>query len=417
MPAWATAGSLSCWPRCSRWWRGAGSPMSSRRCRALCSWSASGWSASTTWATSSTASAPTLAFLAAIFVVAEVAERAGLFACAAAWMGARRRTRARLVVAVSTRPSLVTVLMSLDATAVLFTPVVIALVRARRRRAGPSLLATTQLANAASSLLPVSNLTNLLVFSATGLTFGGFAVRMALPTAAASAVVVGTVVRRHASRPRSCRSTRRAARPPRRLRLLRDRSRSRCSPSAFFASSALGVEPAWIAAAGAARARRRRDRAAAGATVGGRARRRRPRSCCSSSASRWWSQAARSITGCTTSRVDVLPAGDGLLALLAMAGLAAVLANLVNNLPATLVLVSVVPAGSTALLLALLVGVNVGPNLTYTGSLATLLWRRVVRREGVEPARRAFFRLAALTTPAALVAATVGLWLSLRVLG
>ena len=60
---------------------------------------------------------------------------------------------------------------------------------------------------------------------------------------------------------------------------------------------------------------------------------------------------------------------------------------------------------------------NVGPNLTYTGSLATLLWRRVVRREGVEPTRRAFFRLAALTTPAALVAATVGLWASLRVLG
>ena len=100
-----------------------------------------------------------------------------------------------------------------------------------------------------------------------------------------------------------------------------------------------------------------------------------------------------------------------------MAGVAAVLANVVNNLPATLVLVSVIPAGSTALLLAMLVGVNVGPNLTYTGSLATLLWRRVVRREGVEPPRRAFFRLAVLTTPAALVAATVALWLTLRVVG
>ena len=84
--------------------------------------------------------------------------------------------------------------MSLDATAVLFTPVVIGVVRARRAESGPSLLVTTQLANAASSFLPVSNLTNLLVFSATGLSFGGFAVRMALPTAAAAAVVVGTVV-------------------------------------------------------------------------------------------------------------------------------------------------------------------------------------------------------------------------------
>ena len=88
----------------------------------------------------------------------------------------------------------VTVLMSLDATAVLFTPVVIGVVRARRADPVPSLLVTTQLANAASSFLPVSNLTNLLVFSATGLSFGGFAVRMALPTAAAAAVVVGTVV-------------------------------------------------------------------------------------------------------------------------------------------------------------------------------------------------------------------------------
>ena len=44
-----------------------------------------------------------------------------------------------------------------------------------------------------------------------------------------------------------------------------------------------------------------------------------------------------------------------------MTGLAAVLANLVNNVPATLVLSSVVPAGSTGQLLAMLLGVNVGP--------------------------------------------------------
>ena len=75
----------------------------------------------------------------------------------------------------------------------------------------------------------------------------------------------------------------------------------------------------------------------------------------------------------------MLPHGDGLLPLLAMTGVAAVLANLVNNLPATLVLTSVIPGGATARLLAMLIGVNVGPNLTYTGSLATLLWRRVVR--------------------------------------
>ena len=114
---------------------------------------------------------------------------------------------------------------------------------------------------------------------------------------------------------------------------------------------------------------------------------------------------------------DLLPTGEGLAALLGMAVVAAVLANLVNNVPATLVLASVIPSGSTALLLAMLLGVNVGPNLTYTGSLATLLWRRVVRAAGVEPSRGAFFRFALVATPLALVLATLSLWLTLQVTG
>ena len=59
--------------------------------------------------------------------------------------------------------------------------------------------------------------------------------------------------------------------------------------------------------------------------------------------------------------------------------IAAVLANLINNLPATLVLLAALGASPAAgAVLAILIGVNVGPNLTYTGSLATLLWRRVL---------------------------------------
>ena len=76
---------------------------------------------------------------------------------------------------------------------------------------------------------------------------------------------------------------------------------------------------------------------------------------------------------------DVLPAGDTLPALLGIAAVAALLSNIVNNLPAVLVLLPLVagPAG----VLAVLIGVNVGPNLTYVGSLANLLWRGVVRRD------------------------------------
>jgi arsenical pump membrane protein len=64
--------------------------------------------------------------------------------------------------------------------------------------------------------------------------------------------------------------------------------------------------------------------------------------------------------------------------------------------------------------LAMLVGVNVGPNLTPAGSLATLLWRRVLQASGVQLANREFLELGLLTVPAGLVLATIGVWLALR---
>ncbi len=81
---------------------------------------------------------PTLAFLAAIFVLAEVARDAGLFDAAGTWMGERGRTEQGLVLAVSAVAVLITVLMGLDATAVLFTPVVVQVVARRRARPRPA---------------------------------------------------------------------------------------------------------------------------------------------------------------------------------------------------------------------------------------------------------------------------------------
>ncbi len=60
---------------------------------------------------------------------------------------------------------------------------------------------------------------------------------------------------------------------------------------------------------------------------------------------------------------------------------------------------------------------NVGPNPTYAGSLATLLWRRVLRHEDEEVELGEFLRLGALTVPAGIVAATVVLWFSHQVHG
>jgi arsenical pump membrane protein len=113
----------------------------------------------------------------------------------------------------------------------------------------------------------------------------------------------------------------------------------------------------------------------------------------------------------------VLPAGSSLLALLAVAALSATLANLINNLPAVLALLPIVSPGGSGPVLAVLIGVNIGPNLTYVGSLATLLWRRVLHDHEVEPGLARFTRLGLLTVPAGLIAATVALWAMLHITG
>ncbi|CAM5684820.1 hypothetical protein SMICM304S_10252 [Streptomyces microflavus] len=84
--------------------------------------------------------------------------------------------------------SLITAVLSLDATVVLLTPVVLATAARVGARPRPYVYACAHLANSASLLLPVSNLTNLLAFTASGLSFTRFAALMALPWLAAIAV-------------------------------------------------------------------------------------------------------------------------------------------------------------------------------------------------------------------------------------
>ena len=110
------------------------------------------------------------------------------------------------------------------------------------------------------------------------------------------------------------------------------------------------------------------------------------------------------------------PHRTDLAALLAAAAIAALLANLLNNLPATLLLVPLV-APSPGLVLAVLLGVNIGPNLTYVGSLATLLWRQILHARDHPPTAWEFLRLGAVTVPACLVAGVAALWAGLRLFG
>ncbi len=113
----------------------------------------------------------------------------------------------------------------------------------------------------------------------------------------------------------------------------------------------------------------------------------------------------------------LLPAGPALPSLLAVAAIAAVLANMINNLPAVLALLPAAAPAGPATVLAVLIGVNIGPNLSYAGSLATLLWRRVLRQHDDEQGLGDFTRLGLLTVPGCLAAATISLWLMLHVIG
>jgi arsenical pump membrane protein len=110
----------------------------------------------------------------------------------------------------------------------------------------------------------------------------------------------------------------------------------------------------------------------------------------------------------------LVPERSDFAGLLLLALLAAVLANLLNNLPATLMLVPLVPHVPGPIL-AVLLGVNIGPNLTYVGSLATLLWRQVLHARDHRPDVGDFLKLGALTVPLCLVAAVGALWLGLQV--
>jgi arsenical pump membrane protein len=91
--------------------------------------------------------------------------------------------------------------------------------------------------------------------------------------------------------------------------------------------------------------------------------------------------------------------------------LLALLCNVMNNLPAGLIAGSAVAAAHVPRVVtnALLVGVDLGPNLSITGSLATILWLTALRREGEEVSFTKFLLRGAIVMPPALLAALASL--------
>ncbi|MFJ8533656.1 arsenic transporter [Streptomyces sp. NPDC093591] len=357
---------------------------------------------------------PVVGFLAAVLVLAHFCDVEGLFRACGAWMARwSAGSPGRLLTAVFALGSAITAVLSLDATVVLLTPVVLATAARAGVRAAPHVYACAHLSNTASLLLPVSNLTNLLAFEASGLSFTRFAALMTLPWLAAIGAEYLVFRRWFADElkaPIHAPDTGNAPELP-----LFALVTVGCTLAGFVVASAVGVEPAWVAFAGAL-------------VLAGRAivrRRASPLTVVRAASPAFLAfvlalgVVVRAVVdhGLADALRQVLPEGSGLAALLGIAALAAVLANLINNLPAVLVLLPLTAPAGPGAVLAVLLGVNIGPNLTYAGSLATLLWRRIAQRHGHEVAVGEFTRLGLLAVPAALVPAVVALWASLQVVG
>lgn len=356
---------------------------------------------------------PVTGFLAAVLVLGRLCDDEGLFRAAGTTMARLSRGDPhRLLGGVFVLAAATTAVLSLDATVVLLTPVVLATARTLSVSPKPHAYATAHLSNSASLLLPVSNLTNLLAFGAAGISFGMFAAVMAAPWLAVVAVeylLLRLLFRRELAQPSPHDEPPPPAGTPVFVLVVLG-----LTLVGFAVTSALDIAPAWAALAGAV-------------VLGVRS----------------LARGHTNVTGIVKA-IDVpflvfvlslgvvvdavmrhglgdfmkthLPLGTSLTALLLIGTVAAVLANVVNNLPAVLVLLPVVSA-SPAAVLAVLIGVNVGPNATYPGSLANLLWRNIIRREGMPAGFVEFSRVGLLTTPLCLVAAILALWAGTRVLG
>ncbi|MFE5962045.1 SLC13 family permease [Streptomyces rubiginosohelvolus] len=357
---------------------------------------------------------PVVGFLAAILVLAQLCADEGLFRAAGDLVARACRGQTRpLLGGVFVVASLITAVLSLDATVVLLTPVVLATAARVGARPRPYVYACAHLANSASLLLPVSNLTNLLAFTASGLSFTRFAALMALPWLAAIAVEYAVFRRAfrddlaagaHAPDPAE-----RTPVPVFTLVVLA------LTLAGFVVTSFEGAEPLWAALAGAlvlaVRALAKRETTPLAVV-----RSANPLFCLFVLA---LGVVVKAVVdnGLGDGIAALLPDGDTLPALLGVAVVAALLANLINNLPAILALLPIVAAAGPGPLLAALIGVNLGPNLTYVGSLATLLWRRILHAHGDAPELGHFTRLGIATVPATLLASTLALWGSLHLIG
>ena len=351
-------------------------------------------------------------FLTGMMLLAELARHEGVFDWIADIAVRHAGNSAdRLFLLIYLTGTVVTALLSNDATAVVLTPAILAAVRRARVEPKPYLLACALIANAASFLLPVSNPSNLVVYDNHLPPLGSWIRIFLLPSAAS--ILATYFCLRFLSRSTLTQQIHSPEKP-----VSLDTAGHLALGGLIFASvvlltaSGLGIGlgiPTCAAAIVSLILVSTKDRAIYKIAA---------------------VEIAWSILPLVAGLFILVEAlnGAGMLRLLettflwlareprligylGVSGGAAILSNLMNNLPVALAggaVLNIAPRLSSAVL----IGVNLGPNLSVTGSLATILWLIALRREQIAFTRKQFFKTGLIVMPVTLLASILVLWLA-----
>ncbi len=342
---------------------------------------------------------PLLIFLGSVFVLADLTAKAEVFDVVASWLVRRAAGNYLALFGLCVGfASATTIFLNLDTTAVLLTPVMLAIAARVNMPGMPLAMLTVWLANTASLLLPVSNLTNLLAYDRVDLTPTEFATRMAAPQAAAIAATAACLWLFYWRRGR--RGSERYTAPVRHVP--RDRALFGIATAACITFAVLVLVGVPLVAS---------SLASAGILVATFLARDR-------SAFAWRMIPFRLLAfviglflivqtidqyGVGRLLGSVVGGNAGAEGVTRAAILGAILSNAINNLPAYVAGEAVVTNGDQ--LLGLLIATNVSPLVTPWASLVIIIWCERCRAAGVRIAWCRFAATGAVTAIVTLVAA------------
>ncbi len=347
-------------------------------------------------------------FLAGMMLLAEVARREALFDWLAAHAAnAAKGSRAKLFGLVYLVGIAVTAFLSNDATAVVLTPAVYAAARAAKAEPLPYLVVCAFIANAASFVLPISNPANLVLYGNHMPPLWPWLKQFALP----SAVSIGVTYA----------GLRWLYRRDLRGGIEHDTDGAPLTDGGRYAAFGIGATAVALLVASAIDIQLGAPTFAAGAaTVLFVLLEKREAPWALLKGISWdvlplvaglfVLVEGLNNTGVVSHLTNLLREGaehsEAATAWIAGTGLAFV-TNLMNNLPAGLIAQSALePARAPPVVTgALLLGVDLGPNLSVTGSLATILWLIALKREGVTCTAGHFLKIGAVVMPSALILA------------